>query len=156
MKYLEWKCKQFSQLSNDQLYDLMKLRVDIFVVEQQCPYPELDEKDRHIDTRHLIAYQNSSLIAYARLLAPGISYPDCSIGRFAVDASQRHHGIGSSLMEKCIEHIAILWPEHSIRVSAQQYLKEFYGKFGFSKTSDSYLEDGIPHIEMLKKNSHDE
>ena len=154
MKYLVWKCKQFSQLSNDQLYDLLKLRIDIFVVEQQCPYPELDEKDRHIDTRHIIAYQDSTPIAYARLLAPGISYSDCSIGRFAVDASLRHHGIGSNLMEKCIEQIAILWPEHSIRVSAQEYLKEFYENFGFSKTSDSYLEDGIPHIEMLKNNPH--
>ncbi len=89
MKQLEWKCKRFEQIDNNQLYELIKFRVDIFVVEQHCPYSELDEKDRITDTRHLIAYQNSTIVAYARLLPPGVSYPESSIGRFAVDASQR-------------------------------------------------------------------
>ena len=111
----------------------------------------MDEKDRHIDAHHVTAYQDSTLLAYARLLPPGLSYPDSSIGRFAVHTLHRHQGIGSILMEKCIEKIAILWPDHPIRISAQEYLKEFYEHFGFSKISGRYFEDGIPHIEMRKK-----
>ncbi|MFK7793834.1 MAG: GNAT family N-acetyltransferase [Gammaproteobacteria bacterium] len=154
MKQLEWKSKRFDQLDNNQLYDLIKFRVNIFVVEQNCPYPELDEKDRAIDAHHLIAYQNLNIAAYARLLPPGVSYPECSIGRFAVDASIRLQGIGSILMDKCFEQIAILWPDNDIKVSAQAHLKKFYGDFAFEQTSESYLEDGIPHIEMLKSKPH--
>ena len=154
MKQLEWKCKQFEQLKNNELYELIKLRVDVFVVEQHCPYPELDEKDRATDTRHLIAYQNSRIIAYARLLPPGVSYPNSSIGRFAVEARHRRQGIGSILMHKCLEQMSILWPDHDIRVSAQAHLKEFYESFKFIQSSEKYLEDGIPHIEMLKNKPH--
>ena len=151
MKNLQWKCKQFQQLDNHQLYVLIKLRVDIFVVEQKCPYPELDDKDRHIDTRHLTAYDDSGLIAYARLLPPGLSYPDVSVGRFAVEPSARNQGVGTLLMEKSLEEIDKIWPDSAIRISAQAHLGEFYEKFNFIKVSDSYLEDGIPHIEMLKQ-----
>ncbi len=154
MKQLEWKCKRFEQLSNNELYELIKFRVDIFVVEQQCPYPELDEKDRQTDTQHLIAYQHCKIVAYARLLPPGVSYPDSSVGRFAVAASQRRRGIGSILMNKCLEQVAILWPNHDIKVSAQAHLRKFYESFEFLQTSDSYLEDGIPHMEMLKNKPH--
>ncbi len=154
MKQLEWKCKRFEQLDTDQLYELIKFRVDIFVVEQRCPYPELDEKDRVADTHHLIAYQNRKIIAYARLLPPGASYSGSSIGRFAVDGTLRRQGIGSALMNKCLEQMAILWPDHDIKVSAQAHLKIFYESFGFTQTSKSYLEDGIPHIEMLKNKPH--
>lgn len=155
MKTLEWQCLHFQQLDNNQLYDLIKLRVDIFVVEQECPYPELDDKDRHIDTRHLIAYQDSKLLAYARLLPPGLSYPEVSIGRFVVDSNSRFQGIGCILMDKSIAEVNEAWPNSNIRISAQQYLKQFYEKFGFTKVSDSYLEDGIPHIEMLKHHHQD-
>ncbi|MCL4162969.1 UNVERIFIED_CONTAM: hypothetical protein GTU68_023474 [Idotea baltica] len=154
MKNLEWKCKRFEQLSNDQLYELIKFRVDIFVVEQHCPYSELDEKDRVSDTRHLIAYQDSKIMAYARLLPPGASYSDCSIGRFAVNATLRRQGVGAVLMNKCLEQIAILWPNHDIKVSAQTHLKIFYEGFEFVQVSESYLEDDIPHIEMLKNKPH--
>jgi ElaA protein len=154
MKQLEWKCKRFEHLNTDQLYELIKFRVNIFVVEQHCPYPELDEKDRVSGTHHLIAYQNSKIVAYARLLPPGVSYPDSSIGRFAVDACLRRQGIGSLLMNKCLEQIVILWPDHDIKVSAQAHLKKFYESFDFIQTSNHYLEDGIPHIGMLKSKPH--
>lgn len=154
MKQLEWKCKRFEQLDNNQLYDLIKFRVNIFVVEQYCPYPELDEKDRASDAHHLIAYQNSTIVAYARLLPPGVSYPESSVGRFGVDASLRLQGIGSILMNKCLEQAAILWPDYDIKVSAQAHLKKFYESFDFKQTSESYLEDDIPHIEMLKSKPH--
>ena len=154
MKQLKWNCNRFNQLNTDELYELIKFRIDIFVVEQSCAYPELDVKDRAIDTHHLVAYQNSEIIAYARLLPPGASYPDSSIGRFAVNATQRRQGIGSLLMQKCLQQMSILWANHDIRVSAQAHLKEFYERFEFIQTSDIYLEDGIPHIEMLKNNPH--
>lgn len=154
MKQFNWQCKRFAQLSNEQLYELLKFRVDIFVVEQHCPYPELDDKDRLIDTLHLIAYQHAKIIAYARLLPPGASYPEASIGRFAVAESLRRRGIGSMLMTKCLEHIATHWPDHDIKVSAQAHLKSFYDTFGFIKNSNTYLEDDIPHIEMFKNKPH--
>ena len=153
MKNLQWTCVQFKQLSNYQLYELLKLRVNIFVVEQNCPYPELDDKDEHSETRHLCAYHNSKLVAYARLLAPGLSYTEASIGRFAVDASIRKQGLGTLLLLKSLEEINRIWPEHGIRISAQEYLKEFYEKFGFMVVSDSYFEDDIAHVAMLKKST---
>jgi ElaA protein len=154
MKHLEWTCKRFDQLNIDELYELIKFRLDIFVVEQRCAYSELDKKDRMAETHHLVAYQNSQIIAYARLLPPKASYPESSIGRFAVITAQRRRGIGSTLMDKCLKQMSLLWPDHDIRVSAQVHLKEFYENFGFTRTSDEYLEDGIPHIEMLKNKPH--
>ena len=105
-----------------------------------------------IQTRHLMVYHNAKLTAYARLLPAGLRYPEVSIGRIAVESSARHRGIGSRLMTKCLEEIQTLWPNNAIRISAQEHLKDFYQKFGFNKVSDSYLEDGIPHIEMVKEN----
>ena len=155
MKSIQWKCSLFSQLDTEQLFDLIKLRIDIFVVEQNCPYPELDEKDRHHQTLHMLGFNNEQLICCSRLLAPGVSYPDVSIGRFAVAEPYRNQGIGTELMSQCLFHIQHHWPEHNIRVSAQQYLCQFYTSFGFTQTSDMYLEDDIPHIEMLKQAPHD-
>ena len=148
---IHWKTYKFHQLTIEQLYDFIKFRVDIFVVEQKCPYPELDNKDRHAETNHIAGYDSSDvLIAYARLLAPEVSYPDMSIGRFAVSESMRHQGIGSQLLERCLQEIDQNWPETPIRISAQEHLCEFYEKYNFKKVSETYLEDGIPHIEMLK------
>jgi ElaA protein len=154
MKSLEWTCKRFEQLSLNELYELIKFRIDIFVVEQHCSYSELDEKDRVADTHHLTAYQDAEIIAYARLLPPKTSYPDSSIGRFAIRACQRRRGIGSALMDNCLQQMSILWPDYDIRVSAQAHLKEFYANFDFIQTSAEYLEDDIAHIEMLKKKPH--
>ena len=147
---MKWQSIKFHQLTTDQLYEILKLRVDIFVVEQTCPYPELDEKDRHEETIHLLGSDDDNLIAYARLLAPGVSYTDASIGRFAVKESRRHQRLGSQLLDECLQEIKQLWPGSAIRISAQAHLQEFYEKFNFEITSDIYLEDDIPHIEMLK------
>mgnify|MGYP001136970731 FL=1 len=102
MANIEWHCKPFSELRNDQLYELIKLRIDIFVVEQTCPYTELDDKDRDNQTHHLMAYEAGTLLAYARLLPPGLSYSNSSIGRFAVLLARRKQGIGTQLMQQCI------------------------------------------------------
>lgn len=150
MKTLQWQSRLFQQLSNHELYELLKFRVDIFVVEQNCPYPELDDKDTHIETRHITAHCNSTLFAYARLLSPGVRYPEVNIGRFAVEESLRHQRFGTLLMEKCLEEAANIWPDLNIKISAQEHLKDFYENFGFKKISEMYLEDNIPHITMLK------
>ena len=151
MPELQWKCLQFNNLDNHKLYEILKFRVDVFVVEQNCAYPELDNKDYHKDTRHLFAYSGNKLLAYSRLLPPAMSYPEASIGRFAVDATARRQGIGTQLINISIDKINMFWPNNNIRISAQDYLQAFYERAGFKKVSDVYLEDGIPHIEMLKE-----
>lgn len=148
MKNLNWSSKKFSQLNNDELYSLIKLRIDIFVVEQSCAYAELDDKDRDANARHVLAHKDSELIAYARLLPPGPGYAGSRIGRFAVRADVRRRGLGSELLQTCIAQATTLWPGEGISISAQAYLREFYQQFGFEPVSESYIEDGIPHIDM--------
>lgn len=150
MNNLQWECHRFQQLNKQQLYAILKLRVDVFVVEQQCAYPELDDKDLHNETHHLIAQKNDTVLAYSRLLAPGVSYPEASLGRFVVAATMRKQGLGSLLLKKSLQHTSQLWPAAPIKISAQAHLKEFYEKSGFEQVTDGYLEDGIPHIAMLK------
>ena len=147
---LEWQSSSFQQLSNTLLYEIIKLRVDVFVVEQNCAYAELDNKDIHPETIHVTASMNSELIAYARVLPPGLSYPEVSMGRFIVKDHFRRQGIGSELVSKCLAEKFSLWPNYKIKISAQEHLKPYYAYFGFRVVSESYLEDGIPHIEMLK------
>lgn len=148
MQDIGWSCKQFSQLGNHELYALIKFRIDIFVVEQNCAYAELDDKDRDANAWHVLAQRGSALLAYARLLPPGLSYADCSIGRFAVHADVRRRGLGSQLLQQCIKQATQLWPRHGITLGAQQHLTGFYQQHGFEPVSAVYMEDGIPHIDM--------
>lgn len=145
-----WKSLAFSELTLDELYELLKLRVDVFVVEQNCPYPELDNKDRHSQTQHLLGVDGQGVIqAYARVLAPGVSYPDASIGRVIVSEAVRGGGVAHILMQKAISISTKKWPEHNIQLGGQEHLKGFYQKLGFEPVSEMYLEDGIPHLDML-------
>nr|WHW29769.1 putative N-acetyltransferase [uncultured bacterium] len=148
MNDLSWSIKKFSQLSKDELYSLIKLRIDIFVVEQSCAYAELDDIDRDRDARHVLAHNDSELIAYARLLPPAPGYVGSRIGRFAVRADARRRGLGSDLLKTCIAQATALWPDQGISISAQVYLTGFYQQYGFEPVSAPYVEDGIPHIEM--------
>ncbi len=149
-----WKSLSFSELSLNELYDLLKLRVDVFVVEQNCPYPELDNKDRHAQTQHLLGVDEQGVIqAYARVLAPGVSYPDASIGRVIVAEAVRGGGVAHTLMQKAIAISNKRWPEHNIQLGGQEHLKGFYQQQGFEPVSEMYLEDGIPHIDMLRVNT---
>ena len=151
MSKIEWEIKKFHQLSIDQLYDLLKLRVDVFVVEQKSAYRELDEYDRHPETLHLSRRnERGQLIAYARLLPPGLRYPEVNLGRFAVKADFRKQGVGQKLLQTALKEISGCWPKTSIRISAQDYLQAFYERHGFLRVSEVYLEDGIPHVEMVK------
>lgn len=148
-----WQCCSFNELTTDQLYELLKLRVDIFVVEQQCPYPELDNKDRMAETRHLMGYHQQQLVACARLLPPGVSYPSASIGRVAIAQHVRGQGLAYQLLEQALLHCAQHWPEQAIEIGAQTYLADFYAQHGFIATSESYLEDGIAHIDMKRSST---
>lgn len=144
-----WQDVTFSELDADTLYDILKLRVDIFVVEQECAYPELDDKDRDAHTRHLLGRDDSGfLIAYCRILAPAMSYPEASIGRVAVAKSGRGKGLARELMQRALTVTLAAWPSAGIQIGAQQYLVNFYQHLGFTPCSDMYLEDGIPHVDM--------
>ncbi|MGY3568588.1 GNAT family N-acetyltransferase [Vibrio sp. SCSIO 43135] len=148
---IEWQLKRFSELSQYELYELLKLRVNVFVVEQNCPYPELDDKDTHTEVHHLIGRQSGEIVACARLLPAGVSYSNISIGRIATKENVRGDGIGHKLVAKALLECEQLWPNKDIEIGAQAHLEHFYQAHGFKKSSPPYLEDGIPHIDMLRK-----
>lgn len=152
MVNLKWDVKLFHELSANQLFDVLQLRVDVFVVEQQCAYPELDEYDRRAETRHLSGRNDAGrLIAYVRILPPGSACPDVNFGRFVVRKDARGQGVGHQLLREALKEIQHNWPGSAIKISAQDYLQKFYEQYGFVRVSDVYLEDGIPHVEMVKK-----
>ncbi len=150
----EWKVKRFDDLSTRELYDLLRLRTDIFVVEQECPYPELDGKDTHGETIHVWQYgPDMNIAAYLRILAPGISYPGVGLGRVAVHKEFRGTGLAHEMIDKAIELAGMSWPGVKIEIGAQEYLTGFYKSHGFRVTSAPYLEDNIPHIDMTLNQS---
>ncbi|KGJ93275.1 GNAT family N-acetyltransferase [Colwellia psychrerythraea] len=151
-----WQTKTFSELSLNQLYDVLKLRVDVFVVEQTCFYPDLDSDkdvlDRHPQTLHLLGYQEEQLVAYLRILPKGQSYPGyISIGRVVTASQARGAGLGHELMLEGISRCQKHFPKEGIKISAQQHLKGYYQQYGFIQASEMYLEDNIPHIAMIRQ-----
>ena len=149
--YYHWQVKTFKQLSNDELYDCLKLRIDVFVVEQTCYYPDLDDLDRHPETLHLFNYENDKICSYARILPKGLSYDEyVSIGRVIISEHARGTGFGHALIAKAVEVALTEFNEPTIKISAQEHLENYYDKHGFVKASDMYLEDGIPHIAMIR------
>ena len=146
---MQWFCKPFDTLTVDELYQILKLRVDVFVVEQDCAYPELDELDRHPETLHLYAIKNSQVACYLRLLAPGVSHAGMSsFGRVVTHSEHRGKGIGHDLIAKALDILSENWPNTVCHISAQAHLQSFYNKHKFRVVTDEYLEDGIPHIGM--------
>lgn len=145
---ITWHSIPFSELSTQQLYQLLKLRVDVFVVEQNCPYPELDGKDTLAGVEHLLGYADTELVACARLLPPGTSYDNTSIGRVATKQSARGDGLGHQLIKEALTRCEALWPNKTIDIGAQQHLENFYASHGFETISEMYLEDDIPHVDM--------
>ncbi len=139
--------RSLDELSARDLYDMLKLRVDVFVVEQECPYPELDGNDPHC--LHLRLLDGSELLACARVWRPD---PQCPprIGRVAVSPSHRGKRLGEALMREAIAECEKRHPGEVIDLSAQSHLRRFYGSFGFEPVSEEYLEDGIPHVEMRR------
>jgi len=145
---IRWTLQQFSELTNSDLYELLKLRSAIFVVEQNCVFPDMDDKD--YSSYHLCGWDNDKLVAYTRLLPPGLAYENCSIGRVVTAASVRRQGVGRILMKKSIEACQQLFSSRDIEIGAQLYLEQFYGSFQFKREGEVYLEDGIDHIHMRR------
>jgi len=145
---IEWTLLPFDSLSPHQLYKLLQLRNEVFVVEQNCVFQDADDKDQ--ESHHLMGMLNEQLVAYTRLLPPGVSYEEASIGRVVTAPVVRKSGAGKLLMDRSITELYRLFGEVPIRIGAQLYLERFYNGFGFEKCSDIYLEDGIEHILMIK------
>ncbi|HEY4936965.1 MAG TPA: GNAT family N-acetyltransferase, partial [Puia sp.] len=131
------------------LYNILQLRNEVFIVEQNCPYQDCDNKDLY--AWHLMGVREDKLLAYSRLLAPGISYSESSIGRIVSSPSSRKTGMGKKLMQESIQQVRNLFHTDTIRIGAQLYLQKFYESFGFIKDGEIYLEDNIPHILMLRE-----
>lgn len=150
---LQYFCLPFPNLSLEQLYEIMVLRQEVFVVEQDCPYLDADGKD--YDSWHLFGKnEEGKIVAYTRLVPKEISYPKyVSIGRVVTSPLVRRKGIGKELMVESIEWCNKLFPEEKIKISAQCYLEKFYTELGFAKTGEYYDEDGIPHMGMILKNN---
>ena len=146
-----WCLKKFHELNLDELYAILQLRSNVFIVEQTCIYNDVDGKDQL--TWHLLGKEDDKLIAYTRILPPGIVYTDPAIGRVVIAPSKRSAGLGRELMNLSIQHCEKLFGNTSITVSAQAYLKNFYESLGFFAVGEEYLDDGIPHIEMKRKAS---
>lgn len=145
---MKFYIKKYNDLTLDNLYDLLSLRQSVFVVEQNCPYEDVDQKDKICF--HLLGYKNKKLIAYSRIFPPDIFHKESvSIGRIVVLKSYRKKGIGVSLINESLSFVESNFGKINIRIEAQSYLKEFYSKFGFKIISDEYLEDGIPHFSMI-------
>lgn len=149
---MNWHHLHFNQLDIATLYDIIKLRIDVFVVEQTCYYPELDNRDRDTNTIHVFSYNdNNQLAAYLRCLPPGLAYDnEAAIGRVVTAEHARGTGLGHQLIEQGIKACQQHWPEHNIHMSAQEHLQGYYSKHGFKSVGESYLEDDIPHIGMVR------
>lgn len=146
---LDIKVKKFNELSIQELYSLLKLRSEIFVVEQDCVYQDLDGKDAK--ALHVIGINNNEVVAYTRIFKPGDYFDIASIGRVAVHKDYRKYGYGKDIMQASINAVDEKFKEQQIKISAQTYLDKFYTELGFKAIGEGYLEDGIPHIQMVKK-----
>ena len=145
---ITFKIKRFNELSTSELYSLLQLRSEVFVVEQNCVYQDVDGKDNK--AIHVLGYLDTELAAYSRLFDKGIYFEEASIGRVVVSPKLRDKKLGHDLMQVSIAAVKEHFKEHNITISAQEYLKKFYESHGFVQTSEMYLEDDIPHIQMKK------
>ncbi len=149
---LTWLCKPFHDLTPQELYAILRLRSEVFVVEQNCVFLDMDNKDQV--AYHLMGYSNDELIATTRLLGKDTAYKLMSIGRVVTSPGHRGTGAGRALMEESIKRCYELFGTEDIKIGAQLYLRKFYESFGFQQSSDMYLEDDIEHIEMIKQVDH--
>ena len=146
---LSFVIKSFKELSKLELYKILRLRAEVFIVEQNCVYQDIDDKDQK--ALHVILLKDKSIIGYTRIFGPGDYFDEASIGRVVISEKERHNNHGSDLMKTSIDVIYNQLHENSIKISAQCYLENFYKALGFVLIGESYLEDGIPHIAMIHK-----
>jgi len=146
---LKWQCARFDELSGQQIYAILKARCDVFIMEQHCVYPDVDGLD--LTTLHVMAWtDDNQLAAYLRIHAPNTNYKEPSLGRVLSTPAFRGTGLGRQLIAEGLKQLEAHHPQQAVRISAQAYLIEFYRSFGFVIVSEEYLEDDIPHIEMLR------
>ncbi|SEP84411.1 ElaA protein [Hyunsoonleella jejuensis] len=145
---IDIKVKYFKELSINELYAMLQLRSEVFVVEQDCVYQDIDGKDQK--ALHVLGFKNGTLVAYTRLFKPSDYFKEASIGRVVVKQDFRDYKYGYDIMKASIDAIETYFNESKIKISAQEYLKQFYTNLGFKHLGTSYLEDGIPHIAMIK------
>jgi ElaA protein len=147
---MHWHFAKFDDLSPRDIHDLYQARVAVFVLEQKCPFQDVDGAD--LQCWHLIGRASSGgeVLAYCRLVPPGVKYPEPSIGRVLTTERARRTGAGRELMDQAILRCEKLWPGKALKIGAQQYLEKFYGSYGFKRSSEPYDEDGIMHIEMIR------
>ncbi|MDG2195073.1 MAG: GNAT family N-acetyltransferase [Polaribacter sp.] len=145
---MEFFVKTFTQLTTTELYEILQLRSEVFVVEQDCVYQDVDGKDQK--ALHVFGFKNSKIVAYTRIFKPGDYFKKASIGRVVVAKKERADGYGHELIKASIQAVQEKFTTLEIIISAQTYLKKFYETHGFIKVGEEYLEDGIPHIEMKK------
>jgi ElaA protein len=148
---LNWQTKTFDDLSNHALYAVLKLRLDVFSIEQQCIYQDLDNRDQ--EALHMLGWQGEELVAYQRLLPPGLDYPESSIGRIVINMEARGHNLGKEMVQRGMDFALGTWPGNDIRINAQAYLRKFYMNLGFEPLTEEYIYDGIPHLEMLYRHN---
>jgi ElaA protein len=146
---IDIQVKSFSELSTMELYNVLQLRSEVFVVEQDCVYQDIDGKDQK--SLHVIGSKNDKVVAYTRIFKPGDYFELASIGRVVVAADERQHKYGYDIMKASITAIKSHYKEDRIKISAQTYLKRFYNNLGFKGIGEEYLEDGIPHIAMIRE-----
>ena len=146
---IAWRFARFDELTPRELHDAFQLRSAVFVVEQTCPFLDIDGVDPVC--WHLLGLQDEKLLSYCRLVPPGVKYPEPSIGRVTSAREARRTGAGRALMAEAVARAEDLWPGHRLRIGAQMYLKAFYEGFGFRQSSEPYDEDGILHIEMIRE-----
>ncbi|MCX7548775.1 GNAT family N-acetyltransferase [Xanthomarina sp. F1114] len=145
---LDITTKTFEELSKEEVYQMLQLRAEVFVVEQECAYQDVDGKDDK--ALHVLGYKDHNLVAYTRIFKPGFYFKEASIGRVVVAKNERENKYGYDIMEASIAAIKDIFNENTIKISAQCYLKSFYNNLGFIETGEEYLEDGIPHMAMIK------
>lgn len=146
---MKWELKKFDELNVEEIYKILKLRIEVFVVEQECAYQDCDGKDQK--SYHLFLEDEGRIAAYLRILKRGLSFDEVAIGRVIVNKDYRGKGLAREMMLKAIKFIEEELNEKEIKIQAQVYLVDFYGSLGFKKISEEYLEDNIPHVDMLYK-----
>lgn len=149
MSDLKWSCREFEELSPALLYKILKLRTEVFVMEQEAIYQDMDDSDQ--TALHVTGVRDGEVVCYSRLIPPGQKYPGASIGRVVASQTVRGMGMGKVLMQVSLDYLQQHWGETDITISAQLYLEQFYTELGFITVGESYIEDSIPHIEMLRK-----
>lgn len=143
-----WQVAEFEQLPNAQLYALLRLRQQVFCIEQNCLYLDMDNLDQQ--AAHMLCWEGSQLMAYLRALPPGVCFPESSLGRIVVSPEARGTRLGYELVQRGIDFNIEKWPGHNIQIGAQAHLSRFYSGLGFESVGEEYIEDGIPHIHMIR------